>query len=52
MPKDFFENNPIEPYSTPQFFLGSQILEGNEKLSGKLKKRKNYYLISVNAHPR
>ncbi len=38
LPKDFFENNLIKPYSTPQFFLVTQIIEGHEKLSNKLKK--------------
>lgn len=37
LPKDFFENNLIKPYSTPQFFLVTQIIEGHEMLNSKLK---------------
>lgn len=38
LPKDFFEKNLIKPYSTPQFFLVTQIIEGHEELNSKLKK--------------
>ena len=38
LPKDFFENNLIRPYSTPQFFLLTQIIEEHEELNSKLKK--------------
>lgn len=38
LPKDFFENNLIRPYSTPQFFLVTQIIEEHEELNSKLNK--------------
>ncbi len=38
LPKDFFENNLIKPYSAPQFFLVTQIIEEHERLNSKFQK--------------